>query len=607
MSPEPTAGLADAPDAKSPVALLLRAGNASADDERLVTILDFFGVPWVALTSSQATAGDVGEAVAGLSRFSILTSASTLGEILPSGDATLLPDWMSGAAAIFVYGFQSTDICRHLLRIITANPEADIRNLGAQSMLASISSDSPEICGPMSGLQVPLQPGAAHAALTVKPASRDFKSIIAVPEGHLFARTNVGTVPFFLDASESIVDIHQRAAIYFDVKKCFAGAVPLVMFLMYAFREICVAPARTNACVIIDDPLLQQRYGFLNFRELLQLMEKQNFATSIAFIPWNWRRSHRGTVSDFQANQQKLSICIHGCDHSGAEFATRAPGLLNALLKTANSRMEGLREKTGLAHDRVMVFPQGSFSPEAVIALKSNGFVAAVNTEIAPAGNTANETTIADLWSVAILRYGRFPIYTRRYMQHGIENFAFDGLLGKPCFVVGHHELLRDHGKNLSDFIARLSSLHWNLNWCTVGDAVIHSYRMQRRDGMIRLKMFAERTIFENRETTPLQITVVKDEPGIKMIKNVTFNGENVTYSFSDGCLQFAIQVAPESVADIRCNYHEVVAPPVAGAKPVVGRARVAARRYLSEFRDNYLARNDLVFKAASAAKRLFK
>jgi hypothetical protein len=48
---------------------------------------------------------------------------------------------------------------------------------------------------------------------------------------------------------------------------------------------------------------------------------------------------------------------------------------------------------------------------------------------------------------VAILRYGQFPIYTRRYMHHGIENFAFDGLLRKPCFLVGHHELLRDHGK----------------------------------------------------------------------------------------------------------------------------------------------------------------
>jgi hypothetical protein len=268
--------------------------------------------------------------------------------------------------------------------------------------------------------------------------------------------------------------------------------------------------------------------------------------------------------------------------------------------------MQGLREKTGLAHDRVMVFPQGSFSPEAVTALKSNSFVAAVNTEIAPAGNTVNKTTIADLWSVAILRYGQFPIYTRRYMHHGIENFAFDGLLGKPCFVVGHHELLRDHGKNLSDFIARLTSLHWKLCWRTVGDAVIRSYRMQRRDDTLRLKMFAEQTIFENRETIPRQITILKDEAGIKMVKNVTLNGENVNYSYADGCLQFVIEVAPEGIVDIRCNYHQT-APPVASAKPVVGRMKVAARRYLSEFRDNYLARNDLVLKAASAAKRLLK
>jgi hypothetical protein len=33
-----------------------------------------------------------------------------------------------------------------------------------------------------------------------------------------------------------------------------------------------------------------------------------------------------------------------------------------------------------------------------------------------------------------------------------------------------------DHGKALSDFIASLSALHWNLSWRTVGDAVIRSY-----------------------------------------------------------------------------------------------------------------------------------
>ena len=105
------------------------------------------------------------------------------------------------------------------------------------------------------------------------------------------------------------------------------------------------------------------------------------------------------------------------------------------------------------------------------------------------------------------MRYGQFPICTRRYMHHGIENLAFDGPLGKPCSLVGHHEFLRDHGKNLSEFIARSTCLHRKLCWRAVGDAAIRSYRMQRRDGTIRLKMFAEQTIFENRKTIPLQIT----------------------------------------------------------------------------------------------------
>jgi hypothetical protein len=43
--------------------------------------------------------------------------------------------------------------------------------------------------------------------------------------------------------------------------------------------------------LVIDDPLLKPRYGFLKFLPFLRLMQRHDFATSIAFIPWNWRRS----------------------------------------------------------------------------------------------------------------------------------------------------------------------------------------------------------------------------------------------------------------------------------------------------------------------------
>ena len=607
-------------DLASPIALLLHGGTASSNDRSLVEILNFFGIPWTSLAPGEAIAG-VASNTAGHSRFSILASAATLAEALQERAFTAqrsdllgrdepvdhsgenaLPGWIRDASSVFVYGFQPTDSDRSLLRTITGDSSAEIRDLNGQPVSASVTADFPDLCGPMSGIQVPLEPGATRSALIIhRPASDEFQPIIAAPEGQLFAAIRHAGVPFFLDASQSILDIHQRVQGCFDVKKLFAGAVPLVMYLKWSFRDVCPSPPRTNACLIIDDPLLRQRYGFLDFRELQQLMQKQTFATTIAFIPWNWRRTSPKTVSTFQKNSEKLSVCVHGCDHTGGEFSTRSAALLDRMLKTARHRMNSLLDRTGLHHDPVMVFPQGAFSPEVGLALKKNGFIAAVNTEVAPA-NGSNETTIADLWSVASLRYGKFPIFTRRYISHGLENFAFDGLLGKPCFVVGHHDLLRDHGRNLSEFVARLNALNWTLAWRTIGNAVSRSYSIQRHNGTVRLKMFAERLILEYSEA-PQQLAVSKEESDVDGITSVTVNGGVVNYSYANGCLEFIVNIPSGAAAEIRCNYRDETAHST-GSEPISKRARVAARRYLCEFRDNYLSTNTFVLRAVSAARR---
>jgi len=598
--------MANSTDPTSPVALLLRGDTPSPDDHRLAEILDFFGIPWAALTLSEATGGGVASLIAGHSGFSILTSAPCLAEALQRGNATMLPGWLAAASSVFVHGFQATDVCRNLLRDITSDPEANIRSLDAQPLTVSIADDFPEMSGPMSGLQLQLEPGAADSVFTIRHAPGKFQSIVAAHEGHLFLRISHAGVPFFVDASHMMVGIHQRSATYFDVRKCFAGAVPLLMYLKWSFREICWTTRETNACLIIDDPLLTPRYGFLDFRELIALMNQHTFATTIAFIPWNWRRTNRAVVATFQENSERLSLCVHGCDHSGGEFATRSTGLLDRKLKTAKNRMNSLLAKTGLPHDRVMVFPQGAFSPEVGLALKGNGFVATVNTEVAPANTDSNETTIADLWSVAILRYGGFPIFTRRYITHGIENFAFDGLLGKPCFVVAHHELFRDHGSKLSEFVVKLKSLNWNLCWRTLGNAVCRSHSIQHRDGRIRVKMFAERLIIENIEAVPRRMTVLKDEADIVAVKGVTVNQETVDYGYANGCLQFIVNVPSRCTAEIRCTYREEETSSVS-PESISDKLKVAARRYLSEFRDNYVSRNDFLYRTADVAKRLLK
>jgi hypothetical protein len=493
---------------------------------------------------------------------------------------------LTAAASVFVYGFQITDACRNLLRDLTGDTEADIRGADARPMTVTVTDTFPEMCGPMSGVQIQLEPGAAHAVLSIQRGCK-LQRIIGAPEWHLFVGFAHAGVLFFADASQTMVCIHERSATYFDVRNSFAGAVPLVMYLKWSFRDICWTTQETSACLIIDDPLLKPRYGFLEFQELLQLINEQTFATTIAFIPWNWRRTTSSTVAMFEQNSEKLSICVHGCDHTRGEFATRSTDLLERKLKTAKHRMQSLLNRTGLHHDQVMVFPHGAFSPQAGLALKSNSFAAAVNTEVAPADNASNETTVADLWSIAILRYGGFPIFTRRYIHHGIENFAFDGLLGKPCFLVGHHDLFRGHANELTEFLRQLKSLNWNICWRTLGNAVCRSYSIQRREGTIRVKMFAERLIIENKGAVPQQMLILKEEASIVSLKSVTFNQNAVDYEYINGCLQFVVVLPPNTTAEIGCAYHEN-ATPIPSSEPTSYKLKVAAQRYLSELRDNY-------------------
>jgi hypothetical protein len=572
----------------SSIALLLRSGTPSPDDCNLAEILDFFGIPWTALTVSEAKEDNVASLRASHPQFSILTSAPCLAEILQPCKAGTFPAWLTAAASVFVYGFQATDPCRALLRQITGDPEADIRGIDASPLSVSVTDVFPDMCGPMSALRIKLEPGAADAALVIRHGG-ELQSIVAAPEGHLFAGFAYSGVRVFADASLAMVDIRERAATHFDVKKRFAGAVPVVMYLKWSFGDVCWTTSETNACLIIDDPLLRPRYGFLDFGELLQLANKQTFATTIAFIPWNWQRTNRDTVAAFQQNSGKLSICVHGCDHTRSEFAARSADLLDRKLKTAKRRMQSLLNKTALDHDDVMVFPQGVFSPEAVSALKRNGFVAAVNTEVAPADDASNETTLADLWSVAIVRYGGFSIYSRRYIDHGIENFAFDGILGKPCFVAGHHDLFRDHGSELTEFLRQLASLRWKLCWRTLGDAVCRSYSIRRDGGTSIVKMFAEQLRIENMEAVTRRIWVVKQEPQVVSLKDVTVNQDVVAYEYMDGCLRLIVDIPPGRTADIRCAYHE---QPDAfpDSESVSYRLGVAVRRYLSELRDNLQA-----------------
>ena len=573
--------------------------------EQLVELISFFGIPWQTVAMDAIAGAMIPER----GQYRVLAYAPDVAQALHVAIEAngALPPWMKEASSVYVFGFDYSDPCLNLLRFLTGDGEATIRNTSRQSGVISVTADLPEICGPMSGMDVRVDLSRSDFLFDITHEGHAFRKILTTVDGQLLVRTMCQGVPVYLCASSRTVDLRSRVDKHFDVRKHFCSAVPITMYLKWAFRNVCWDNPKTNACLIIDDPPLKPRYGFLNFREMSELMDEQNFTTTIAFIPWNWRRTNRHVVDLFRSRRDRFSVAVHGCDHTANEFGTRSVALLNERVTTAKQRMTSLLDRSSLAYDSVMVFPQGVFSPETGRALKLNGFVAAANTEVAPWKNEGNETTIRDLWDVAIMKYGAFPIFTRRYLSAGIENFAFDAILGKPCLIAAHHDVFKGHGRELADCVSRLNSLHWNLCWRPLGCALNRSFKLRiEGDGTAAIRMFSESVVVENSSAGPWEALVVKQESDPECIDAVTINQNAIDFDCSNRYLQFRLRLLPKQQAWIRVSYVSNQKGVVESQRGAIAyKAKTRLRRYLSEFRDNYISQSEFLRITAARVRGL--
>jgi hypothetical protein len=535
-----------------------------------------------------------------------MTSAGCLAALWEEHASTgELPNWMTEAESIYVYGFAEDSASRQLLRSLTGDAGANIRTMHGTHAPIAVSDDFPEMSGAMSGMCFPVRIPEKQTAFDLRLRGDSFRSIVSSNQGQLLVDVEFRGARLFLSSSANVVDVSASCAKYFDVRENFCDTVPVVMYAKWAFGT--GGTAETNASLIVDDPLLKPRYGFLKYRNALRMMDEHNFATTIAFIPWNWRRTDSHTVQLFHDRPEKLSLCVHGCDHTAKEFADRSIAVLNKRIQVANQRMQLFGQRTELQHDRVMLFPQGAFSASAARALKLNGFIAAANTEVVPVHEDENKTKVGDLLGVAIMKYASFPMFTRRYIAHGVENFAFDGLLGKPCLIAAHHDDFAGDARILLEVIGRLNSLNWNLRWRPLGETISRTFRIRiDRQCDTSVEMYGTNLIYRNSLGSPNGTTFLKEESDFDCVKEVTVNGQRIDYLRQNGHLKFQVAVPPDQSAELRIIYSGGPRFPVS-QDGVKYRAKAVLRRYLSEFRDNYLSRNELLQQGAVRIKEALR
>jgi hypothetical protein len=332
-------------------------------------------------------------------------------------------------------------------------------------------------------------------------------------------------------------------------------------------------------------------------------MDRSEFTTTIAFIPWNYRRTRKSTARLIRERFDRFSICIHGCDHTAGEFASTDVKQLNTQTRLATQRMRDHEQRTGVPYTAVMVFPQGKFSTASLGLLKSHGYLAAVNSSLVPADlGEAHGLTVADLIAPAISKYYSFPLFMRRYPGE-VADFALDLFLGKPVLLVEHHNYFKDGYDAVREFITQINSLSKKLQWTSLRELLNNTYLQKKiSQDALECKIFTNHQIIRNPEPMKRQYIIWKHEDNEVPIKKVSVDGRQYSYSIEDYHLRLCVDIPPKSAIEVTIDYsntHQYARE----VQDLRRNAKVYLRRYLSEFRDNHLCRHDRLLSLVSSVK----
>jgi hypothetical protein len=570
-------------------ALLLTSDSSSNDDERAERLLEFFGVPFQKQSMKDFRLPLNGLAGSNVS-YRLVCAAQTFASMI--GGLRSASAGATGSSpqihSVFLYSNGDAAGAARVASQLGGAKVSIVKASGSETEWQM--ADGPdEMFGAMRGLRVhPTASALTNCSFFVADES-SVSGLIAAGKNAAFLRVTWNGTPVYV-SSEGLIDIHAELKTpNFDVRDHFFSAVPFVSYIRWAFAHSSWNAPEASACLVIDDPLLRTRYGFLRFRELLAVMKQARFSTSIAFIPWNWRRSDPKVVQLFKDNPDNYSLCIHGCDHTGGEFGISNQHQLRVIAREAIRRMSLHEERTGLIHDRVMVFPQGIFSEQAIIELKHAGFNAVVNTEVHTNLLRAPKLRISDVWDVAVMSYANFPVYTRRYPAQGVENLAFDLLIGKPCLVVVHHDFFTNGYARLAEFIDQLNALKVSLTWRSLGDVVRRGYRQKKLSSdCVEIEMYGSELLIENRSGRTMGYSVRRRESDAHTIESVYAGSRRVQWNSGGDYIEFTLDLACGESTLLRLLFKP--AKDVRnGGHNFAHSAKTVLRRYLSEARDNYL------------------
>ncbi len=378
----------------------------------------------------------------------------------------------------------------------------------------------------------------------------------------------------FVDAAEGSysLDVFQLEQLFYS-PTYFSQFVPFMLVIRYAMGDEAWHADQQYANLTIDEGILTEPFGNLNYSQLLLEMEAHNFHTSIALPPINYTNSRQEVIDLFLQFPDRYSLVQYGNNNDGYEFyryttpsndplPARPFNEQDASIRQGLTRMQEHQKMTGIPFDQVMIFPDG-ISPELTfLQLKRYNYLAAINSEEVPL-----DSVRPSQWDFGLvpanMDFANFPSLIRRApgtykpFTPDLHPFIMDLFLGKPALFSAYQYELFDQGINTFDPVAdQMNQLSGGIEWKNLGYILTHLYLEKTNDDQsIDVKMFTSDLILTNTSGTDQTYHISKAETWNVSISKVLVNDESFNYRVEDGQIKLDARVPANSTIEIEILY----------------------------------------------------
>ena len=582
----------------SDVVFVRSASSGPAGQQSLQVAAQFYGLGFNVVSTAGARSDDrtVHAAVERSSTVAVVVEAAALAHLDPAALLSALARKSGRSVPLLIVGLTpQTDPA--LLKMWSGGAIVNCAHLKSTHRLVYALGRVPGVTGQLANIEMPFS-GDDTFYFHRNERSTTFE-VGGIRDGHQFVPVFVETIlkrqRVFLDCTLAQAGASGTEANDDDTVTAFVKLAPAMIFIKYSAGESCWHSPYHFANLTIDDPWLREPYGFVDYKALLAEMDKHNFHSTIAFIPWNYDRSQPVVVSLIRSHPDRFSICIHGDNHDHKEFTDYRSKPLNvqvADLRQALTRMDRFQTLTGIPYDKVMIFPH-SIAPRLTLeALNNFGYLATVNSLNVPMDSTRPPGIAFALRPITLV-YGGFPSIARYSVAVPLPDdvIAVNEFLDNPLLLYCHHELFESGIGAFDDVADRVNKIQPDTRWRGLGEIARHLYLVKQRDAS-NYDVLAESSVLDLENTTNRELTfhVTKSEADRAAIASVDAGSQKCPFHIHNGQVEFSVQIPGRQARRVEINYQN--SAPQTEVNIQHKSLRVYLLRMASDFRDNILYTN---------------